>query len=226
MKYYLGGYFLINIRDSSSLDSVRKYLHTASTCINDSLLDGWSLSWVKNNEGELAKAMENFSVQVIQGWADEKFNEGKILWLEIFSDLKTLAEYRALFPDLDQKNLRALAIYFTEPDRDRLLSTFEVNDGSSGDPGLKIMLSRQIEDTKSGDTIGYDLIGVEHHGQFHSFHCHDLAGELDRKLAVKLNGFGLIADDANRDALLEMMNDSDNGFEPVPWFFVKVKMYS
>ena len=94
MKFYLGAYYLIKLRDSSDLDSLRKYLYTPSTCVNDSLLDGWSLSWVKTTTREFKEASEKFSItsneiKEIQLWTDQKFNE-EVGWSNVFYNLGTL----------------------------------------------------------------------------------------------------------------------------------------
>ena len=92
--------------------------------------------------------------------------------------------------------------------------------------GLWDNLSRDVPEVtdESEKTIGYDLIGVELSGEFHTFHCHDIAQDLVKNFHISLNEYGLIANDHNWEKLVEYMNDEENGFEPVPWFFVKVKM--
>jgi len=76
---------------------------------------------------------------------------------------------------------------------------------------------------KEIEFIGFDLIGVESGGDFHSFHCHDLANELREKFGLELNEFGLIREMKNPQDVIDFMNDENNGFEPVPWYLVKVK---
>ncbi len=228
MKFYLGAYYLIKLCDSSCIDSSRKYLYTCSTCINASLLDGWSLSWVKTTHQQFKEASENFSVtsdeiKQIQSWADQKFNEEKIGWLNVFYDLDTLREYKKIFKNLG-KDVKILAIYFSEEEKDGLLKEFDFEGKTTGSVGLETMLSKQIEETQEGKTIGYDLIGIELSGDFHTFYCHHMAEDLKSKFGLEINEYGLIKDCKDWDNLIEYMNDDETGCEPVPWFYVKVKL--
>lgn len=67
------------------------------------------------------------------------------------------------------------------------------------------------------------MIGVESGGNFHTFHCHNLANELGKKFGIELNEYGLIKEITNQKEIIDYMNDAENGFEPVPWYLVKVK---
>jgi hypothetical protein len=49
-----------------------------------------------------------------------------------------------------------------------------------------------------GETlIGFDVIGIELDGGFHSFHCHDLSTDLARRFSLEINEYGLFAAIAN-----------------------------
>jgi hypothetical protein len=228
MKFYLGAYYLIKLCNTESIDSSRKYLYTCSTCINESLLDGWSLSWVKTTPQEFREASENFSItsdeiQQIQSWTDQKFNEEEIGWLNVFYNLETLEKYKKFFKNIS-KDVKTFAIYFSEEEKDRLLKELDFEGKTTGSFGLETMLSKQIAETSKEKTIGYDLIGVELSGDFHSFYCHYMAEELENKFKLKINEYGLIEDCKDWTNVVEYMNDDKTGCEPVPWFYVKVKM--
>ncbi len=228
MKFYLGAYYLIKLRNSDSIDSSRKYLYTSSTCINDSLLDGWSLSWANTTLQEFKEASENFSItsdeiKQIQTWADQKFNEAEIGWSNVFYDLETLSEYKKFFKKFG-KDVKTLAIYFSEEEKDRLSKEFDFEGKTTGSVGLETLLSKQIIETQKGKTIGYDLIGIELGGDFHTFYCHDMAEDLRSKFGLEINEYGLIEDCNEWNSLVEYMNAEGTGCEPVPWFYVKVKL--
>lgn len=145
--------------------------------------------------------------------------------MNVFSDLETLTEYKKFFKNLSEE-IKILAIYFSENEREELLKEVDFEDKTVSSVGIETMLQRQIEEDESGVTIGYDLIGIEISGDFHTFHCHNLAGELEEKFSVKINEFGLIEDCSNWKELVEFMNDEETGCEPFPWFLVKVKRFN
>ena len=86
------------------------------------------------------------------------------------------------------------------------------------------MLSKQINETQEGKTIGYDLIGIELSGDFHTFYCHNMADELKSKFSLEINEYGLIKNCSDWKSLTDYMNNDETGCEPVPWFYVKVKL--
>lgn len=225
MRYYIGAYYLIKLRDSNFGTYEGKKLHTCSTCINDSFFDAWSISWTQNGNKVSAETKSDFNlneklIERIQKWSDEKFEKNKIGWICTFADLETLNEYKNLFfPKLEGD---ILSVNFPESEKDELLSLFNPDKTSFGEIGLSINLKKGIEENKEEKTLGYDLIGIEDSSEFHSFHCHDLADELIEKFGIEINEFGLINENDKWSEMVEYMNDEENGFKSSPWFYVKV----
>lgn len=205
-------------------------VYTCSTCLNDSYFDTWSISWSSNGNSGLKEAKEEFNltssqIKEIQSWADHKFEDKKIGWICTFSNFETLSEYKSKFFNTSE-DYQIFSINFPETEKDELIEVFLIKEKKIGAIGLCDNLQRQIPELTDGSekVIGYDLIGIEQSGDFHSFHCHDLSSSLVEKFNVQINQYGLIDNDHNWESLVEYMNDEENGFEPVPWFFVKVKM--
>lgn len=201
-------------------------LYTCSTCINDSYMDAWSLSWTESGKKVNEETKSNFNIDeikiiTIQNWADQKFEEEKIGWISTFTDLKTLTEYKNLFFPEDQAEI--LSINFAETETTELLSLFNSEKLSFQEIGLSDNLKNRIVENENDITIGYDLIGIEESGDFHSFHCHDLSRELIEKFGIEINENGLINENEQWQQMVTFMNDENNGFEPAPWFYVKVK---
>jgi len=227
VKYYIGAYYLIKLRklNFGSIFKERR-IHTCSTCINDSYFDTWSISWIENGKKVSKETKTNFNlnddqINRIQEWSDQKFEEGKIGWICTFADLKTLIEYkRSFFPEA---NAEILSINFPETEKEELMKLFNPEMSSFGEIGIYANLKKGILEHKSEQTLGFDLIGIESSGEFHSFHCHDLASELIEKFGIEINEFGLIQENDKWNEMVEYMNDEKNGFESTPWFYVKVK---
>ena len=226
LRYYIGAYYLIKIRKPKFGTYLGKELHTCSTCINDSFFDSWSISWTENGKEISKETKANFNldnnlIERIQKWSDQKFEENKIGWICTFSDLKTLTEYKESF--FSENHAEILSINFPETEKTEFLKLFNPKETSFGEIGLSKNLKKGIVENKTELTLGFDLIGIESSGEFHSFHCHDLADELIEKFGIKINEYGLINDNDNWNEMVEYMNDEKNGFESSPWFFVKVK---
>jgi hypothetical protein len=231
MKYYLGAYYFIKLHKAKYGSIKDTRIYTCSTCINNSYFDSWSITWsAVNNSGNVKEAKEEFNLtnsQIIgiQTWADQKFEEKKIGWINTFSDYDVLSEYKNEFFSNVQDYL-ILSINFPETEKNDLLEEFKIKEKGTGAIGLWENVNRNIPEVtdESEVEVGFDLIGVELSGDFHTFHCHDLADELIQRFNIEINQYGLLAHENNWEQLVEYMNDEENGFEPVPWFFVKVKM--
>lgn len=204
---------------------------TCSSCINNTLLDAWSYSWTSDNDKAVGTAKNDFglnneAIKSIHEWADVKLDDEKSIgWCDVFFDAKTAKSYyTTYFSHLN--NVKLFALYFDEKESQEIINEFSPTDSSQMLIGLVNSLQKKVsEDEMAGEnTVGYDLIGIELGSSFHSFHCHDLSNELATKFGLSFNSNGLFDNTNNWNAVVEYMNNEDNGFEPVPWFLAKVKL--
>jgi hypothetical protein len=229
MNYYLGGYYLTKLNKLDFGSGSGKIVSTCSTCINDSLLGSWSYSWAqKNNEDELEKIRLDYLVSdtgicEIHKWVDDKLEKKEIGWSDLFLSLNTLQEYKSKF-FAGGNDLKIMSIYFNESGKEKLLEEFKPFK-DNGSIGLYDGLTNKVIETEIDNEklIGFDLIGIELSGNFHSFHCHDMSEDLMQKFGVTINSSGLIESLDDWGPIVKYMNSDENGFEPVAWFVVKVK---
>lgn len=230
MKYYFAGYYLIKINKANYGSILGQEIHTCSTCINDSLLNSWSYSWTDKSTEEIDEAEQVLGItsdeqKEIQNWVEKKEELKEVAWINVFSDLAVAKAYRSNFfshlPDVE-----ILSVYFPESEANDFLEEFKPQKKEYGTLGLWDNLSKKVEEDPSSEAVivGYDLIGVEWSGNFHTFHCHDLAKDLKEKFNVSVNQHGLLDKADNWQEIVGYMNNEENGFEPVPWFFVKVSL--
>jgi len=230
MQYFLAGYYVIskNPLGFGSLNGT--VIHTCSTCINDSLLDHWSYSWTTDNNSYVNEIKEKYQmddngVNAIREWTDKALDDKKIGWINLFKDLPAAQEYVGNFfshlPDV-----HIFSVYFSESEVEALIQAFPPPVENSAHIGLYENLIKKISETESGQEafIGFDIIGVELDGSFHSFHCHDISVELSDRFVLSLNNYGLFKEHTDWRPIAEYMNDQENGFEPVPWFVCKIKI--
>ncbi|NET34866.1 MAG: hypothetical protein F6K19_23055 [Cyanothece sp. SIO1E1] len=136
MRKYLGGYFLLKPKliDFGKLKG--KTVKTCSSCINDPLLDSWSLSWSNSSGYEFDQLKNEFNIDSeklakIRFWADQKFEEKKIGWVEVFQDLETVTEYsNSFFSHLPEKEI--LKLVFSEEESNSFIELFKPQKSTDG----------------------------------------------------------------------------------------------
>lgn len=230
MKKYIGGYFLIKPRKANCGSLKGKTISTCSSCINDSLYDSWAISWTEPIDHQIETLRTELEIseekqKEIQKWVDQRFEEERVGWLEVFQDLETVTEYsNSFFSHIDEKEI--MKVIFPENEANAFLEEFKPRNEKEGVAGIYqnlIMQTENTSDNSEDEFLGYDLIGVEYGGAgFHTFHCHDLTNDLTDKFGLKVNEKGLIESVVNEKELVDYMNDEENGFEPVPWFLVEI----
>jgi len=230
MQYYLGGYYLIRRRpiDFGTLNS--KIVFTCSNCINDSLLDHWSYSWTTNNNALIEDIkndcqLSQDDIGSIREWVDDAFNNNRIGWINLFYDLDVVKEYyKKFFSHLS--DVQIIGVYFSTTEINDILVDLKTLKDGSGAIGLYENLSKMIPETESEEEvfIGYDVVGIEWDGGFHTFYCHDISKDLVDKFKLEINEYGLFKEKENWAPITEYMNDQENGFKSVPWFVCKEKL--
>ena len=230
MSYNLAGYYVIRKKPLAFGSKIQETIYTCSSCINDSLLEHWSYSWTTDNNGYIDKIQENYqitedAVNSIRKWADNALDNKKVGWINVFADLSTAKEYKKTFfahlSDID-----VMAVYLSKKDSDALIKEFQPKEENFGLLGLYENLIKTIPeiDSESEKFLGFDIIGIELDGGFHSFHCHDISDFLVQKFALRPNQYGLFQEVEDWTPILDHMNDQESGYEPVPWFVCKTKL--
>ena len=229
MSNYFGGYYLLRLKKFDYGRLKDKEVYTCSDCTNESLIKGWSFSWTTKEKDELETVQRDFqidkeTVDNISVWADKKLKSKTVGWINVFADLETIKEYKNKF-FYHLTDAKIFSIYFPDSEASDIIDEFQPK-GSNGTLGIWDNLTKKIFETNDSKeiTIGYDLIGIESSGDFHSFNCHDIADELVEKFGVTINNYGLIDKQRDWKPLTDFMNDEANGHEPVPWYVCKVKM--
>lgn len=225
---YFGGYYLLKLKTLEHEPFVCKVLYTCSNCFNISLYDSWSLSWTTKEPNEVEDVQRDLeinddAINRISHWADKHFSKN-IGWPNVFLNINDLREYRALFfshlPDT-----KILSIYFPEDEAIEIIERFSPGENMASFGIRDNLVNRIFEgDDQDEVTIGYDLIGMDGTGGFHSFNCNLKGGDLEKTFGVTINRYGLLEEFPDWKPVLDYMNDESNGCEPVPWYVCKVKM--
>ena len=120
-------------------------------------------------------------------------------------------------------DLKIYAICLTKPFLANLIVAAEPADPNwvSGIYQLaKRWVPEQIHDDET--LLGFDMIGIEPGGSFHTFYCHGgdryRIGDFD----LRINEYGLFEDYEDWETVMKYANEYA-AFEPVPWVVCKVK---
>jgi hypothetical protein len=227
--YYFGGYFLVMTNPIAFGQDNAKIALTCSGCINTTVFDFWCISWTNTKIDPKQKnqlGLTNEKIVEIQGWTDDKINKGLIQWGNAFPDLETAVTLKKLFfSDLD--NIDIYSIYLSETDAALLIEDFRTESNNNVDYSLRHNLLKRITETQNPNEefLGFDMIGVERDGGFHSFYCHDITQELINKFSLDINEYGLFSTIPKPDLVREYLNAEETGLEPVPWYIAKTKRF-
>lgn len=231
-SYYFGGYYLMKLKPIGFGSERNTIVYTCSNCINDSLLGSWAYPRVKTKNEELKSVYQDLQIDgekflAIRNWADNKIETESIGWVNVFADLKTVKQYKQTFFS-HLEDLVIMSIYFDKNEMDDFFDEFKSGNAIQGSVGIYQNLIKKIPEDELKDElfIGFDLIGIELSGDFHSFHCHNISEELITKFNIEINPYGLLNTNSNWQPILEYMNDDATGLEPVPWFSVKIKLHN
>ena len=226
--YYFGGYYLLRPKPIVFGSDKGKLTQTTSACINDAL-DTWVYSWSIQSKKMQEQAKKDFQLDdsaltQIQAWADEKFELGKLQWIDTFPELQSALEFKHTFMS-HLNDAHIYSIYLRATDSEALTNEFKSDQNNQAEFGLRQNLLRKIVENESLNEVllGYDLIGVEIGGSYHSFYCNDATQELIDKFQLTLNENGLFDEVEDWTPVTEYLNDETNGFEPVPWYVAKTK---
>jgi hypothetical protein len=229
MSYFLGGYYLTKLRRLDFGSKHGQTVYTGSDCINDNLLGDWAYSWSVSRkakkEAKKTFQLTDSDLDKICEWVDAKDVEKLVGWVNQFNSQEIALEYQNLFfPHISDTHL--FGLYFDETASAEIVEEFKPESEKYGEIGLyQNLLKRIPEEDRPGESlIGFDLIGIEVGGSFHSFHCHDIGEELSNRFGLELNEYGLFNPHDNWEPVLSYLNDDANGCEPVPWFVAKTKL--
>lgn len=225
-RYYLGGYYLIKHTPIVYFGETKpRILFTTSSCFNQYVFDYWCLSNREpSEEDSLNLGLSDDKIQAIKKWAGTQYAQKKLKWGNNFSDLNTARTFKNLFfPTLPDTHL--YAIYLSETDTDALLAYFPTENFNKGDFSLYHNLAKKIPEntTPNEEFIGYDFIGVEINGDFHSFYCHSIGPGLAETFSLQINRYGLFEDVVQPEPIRHYLNAPDAGVENVPWYIAKTK---
>jgi hypothetical protein len=195
-------------------------LLTLSSCLTDFFPDAWAIEWASYSEADRIAAAAKVGVRAndlsaLIRFATGALDDGRLGWPCVWQSSSAAltavtkfgcspAEFAILelgIPvDIVEELLRELAPKPCE-----------------GEHGLYTRLRMGEPLDAAATPVGWELLGVEHGGEFHSWLCNSLQDALAAATGAKPGPFGLLATE-NDARTLDALIANGLGAEPVPWF--------
>lgn len=226
--HYLAGYYLVKLKPLDFGDDLNKSVWTCCNCLNYSAFDNWCLSWTKDKidkEHKEALNLTDEKLNEIHKWTDSKYSD----LLNGFEDLATAIEFKNLFFN-SRDDIHILGLYFPTKDKELLIEDFGEGQNvdefnyNNGNVVIRKNLQKEIieQNNTNEEFLGYDFIGVECDGSFHSFYCSNITKTLFDKFNIIPNAYGLFDKVENSESVRLYLNDPLSYLEPLPYYVVKV----
>ena len=232
--FYTAGYYLIKLRSQTLAWLKGQKVSTCSGCINLLAFDFWCFGWGSEPNAETIKELElsEDRIKSISSWTNDHVRRKEIIWGNVFPTLELATEFQSEFYP-GRQDIGIYCLEFSETDRRSLntdfapgnQSAYNYNNGKICLRDYLLAGNKEIENDQF-EFLGFDLIGVEGDGGFHSFHCHGIYHILGSQFGLKMNDHGLFDQIPDPESLRNYLNEPDTPVEDVPWYIVKVKRMS
>lgn len=216
-----GGYILtvpLTVPEFLATPRLPPVLITASSDLTAIGPGPWALSWVNQDDSDrqerVAFGIDDASLQEVSAWVDGKMNSGEWGWPRIFTGLEAANEFLARFQPVGAHRIIGLgmAVELVE----QVLADHPDESGM-GRYGYIETLRRRQPLALGGLELGYEILGEELGGEFHSWHCNHLEPLVHEKLGIEVNRYGLIDSPDAARKVTGFIGRADVPAEPVPW---------
>lgn len=199
-------------------------LLTLSSCLTEFLPDGWALEWSSCSHDERVLALTKLGLSedllpTLMRVATDAFASGELGWPCVWN---TSTSARTALATIGERSSEfvILEVGLSVDVASELVAEFAPGPGM-GSLGFIAKLSTQSNMASAGVPLGWEVLGIEHGGSFHSWLCNSIESEAEAQLAIRPGKFGLLASHAEADAVVELIRNGI-GAEPVPWFAAQI----
>ena len=218
-----GGFYVARIvnrpREMSDVMLPDRLL-TLSSCLTDFFPDAWAIEWASYSEAQRIAAAAKVGLRAndlpaLIRFATDALESGQLGWPCVWQSSAAALESVARF-DCSPVELAILELGIPIDVVEELLAELAPKP-REGEPGLYTRLRRGEPLDAAGTPVGWELLGLEHGGEFHSWLCNSLQDALAAATGAKPGPFGLLETEEDARAL-DALIANGLGAEPVPWF--------
>ena len=185
------------------------------------------LSWVTATPDERARHLADLGLpggelDAVAAWVEARHASGEWGWPSFFTSIDAARAFVETFqpraPDLVILGLALPRAYL-----DRYVADHPADPGV-GTFAIDEAIRRPSTPAPGGTPLGYEVLGEELGGSFHSWHWNDLEPLVHDRLGITANDEGLIDDLEAATAAAELIGLDEVGAEPLrwrPWLLVR-----
>jgi hypothetical protein len=218
-----GGVYVVRVLDRPGAlgdDLLPPKLLSLSSCLTESFPDAWALDWFACSEEERSLAAAKVGIPAaalpsVLRRMTELFDPGPLGWPNVWSSVDAARGAVSEF-QLDEQNFALLELGVPEDFASVLLQHIRPKPGE-GLTGLGRALASQRRAPFDETALGWEPLGIELGGTFHSWLCNGLHSDAYKRLSLRPGTFGLLSSEQEARAVVDLI-ESGLGAEPVPWF--------
>lgn len=201
---------------------------TVSDCSATVHPEDWALPWCDSTPDELREArsalgLDDSGLEELRSWVARALDQGRYGWPSVFYELGDAREFLGRFLGSLQR-LRIVGLSMARDVATEFVDQEGPPDGKGGS-GVWTMLGRKKRLSRRLKPLGFDVLGAEWGGSFHTFSCNSLERELNEELGVTFNEWGLIDDYSKAVMASDHVNRDDVASEPLDWYPVRLDDY-
>lgn len=190
---------------------------TLSACLTEFLPDLWAFDWTSCSTEQRIAAVNKLGLPegllpTLLTLATDAFNRGELGWPSVW---QSAAAARAFLKDASV-DFTILELGVPQDAAAMLLSELTPRAGDAECSFLKKLRSASSL-ASSSVPLGWEVLGVEDGGSFHSWLCNSFQDDASAKLNIKPGPLGLLATEEDATAVVKLI-EGGLGAEPFPWF--------
>jgi hypothetical protein len=195
-------------------------LITLTSCLTEFLPDLWALDWTSCSTDERIAAVKKLGVPeellpTLKNSATDALNRGDLGWPCVWQSASAARAALELVKGAPVE-LVVLELGVPEDAAAMLLAELAPRTGEAESGFLKKLISASSLEPRSVP-LGWEVLGAEDGGSFHSWLCNSLHDDASAKLNVRPGPLGLLEAEDDAAAIVELI-EGGLGAEPVPWF--------
>lgn len=199
---------------------------TFSSCLTVFLPGTWALDWVDMPDAKRHESAEKFgfnktSLPSLIGRTVAANESGEHFWPNFFSSLEYARAFVRQFQLSSEAGPTLLGLGIRDADCHLVLDEFEgcFSFGAMTDSTLPI-------ERAGGDMLGWEPLGIECSGTFHSWLCNGIEKAAADKFGIRPANNGLLSEETQAVMIADAINAGELSGEPVPWYACALVRYS
>lgn len=195
-------------------------LLTLSSCLTALLPDVWALEWSSCSHAERVRAMEKLGIApehlaALMRFATEAFDRGELGWQCVWHSLAAARAIKTRFAETNS-SLVVLELGVPIDYVEKLLVALAPTDGVEKS-GFYLHIESRARLDESGISVGWEPLGAEREGSWHSWLCNGLQDQALARLGAAPGAFGLLSTEEEARGLVALV-EGGLGAEPASWF--------